>query len=343
MKICFATHEGVILSRGGPYTKIMEVREKLIQKGIEVDLFNMWHPKLNAYDLVHLISSGFSVYNLARNMRSSKVRFIVEPVFFSTHSASFLKIFSKLDKITRKVSRGIWFDYGFTRDICEWAVKVTPNTSEELNLISEAFSIPKEKFKIIHNGVSDRFLNADPSLFEKEFGIKNFILCVGHIGAARKNIPSLVKALSKINHPAVFIGKIIDSNESEKVLKEAGNNKNLKIIEAMDNNSPMLASAYAACNTFVLPSLYETPGITALEAGLAGTKIVITPYGGTKDYFNDMAVYVNPYSVDSIKEGIEKTLNKPKDDKLKEHIKQNFLWNKIADETINLYNEVLNK
>jgi len=343
MKICFATHEGVTLSKGGPYTKIKEVREKLLQKGLTVDLFNLWDTKLVEYDIVHLVGSNFAVYNLARNMRVNNIRFIVEPVFFSTHSASFLKFFNKLDKILRKVSRGIWFDYGFTRDICEWALKVTPNTSDELNIISKGLSIPKEKFKIIHNGVSDRFLNADPGLFEKEFGMKDFILCVGHIGPARKNVLALIKALSKINHPAVFIGKIIPSAESEQILKQSVDNKNLKIIDVMENNSPKLASAYAACNTFVLPSLYETPGIAALEAGLAGAKIVITPFGGTKDYFKDMAKYINPYSVDSIREGIEKTLNKQKDDKLKEHIKQNFLWDKIADETMNIYNEVLNR
>ncbi len=105
----------------------------------------------------------------------------------------------------------------------------------------------------------------------------------------------------------------------------------------------MLSSAYAACDTFVLPSLYETPGIAALEAGLAGAKVVITPYGGTKDYFKEMVEYVDPYSVDSIQKGIEKVLNKPKDDKLKEYIKRTFLWDKIAVESINVYQEVLNE
>ncbi len=46
MKICFATHDGVVLSKGGPYTKIIEIRKKLIEKGIEVDLFNQWDTKV---------------------------------------------------------------------------------------------------------------------------------------------------------------------------------------------------------------------------------------------------------------------------------------------------------
>jgi hypothetical protein len=56
-----------------------------------------------------------------------------------------------------------------------------------------------------------------------------------------------------------------------------------------------------------------------------------------------MAEYVNPYSEDSIKQGIERTFAKPKDDLLKEHISKNFLWDKIADDTINLYNKALFK
>jgi glycosyltransferase involved in cell wall biosynthesis len=341
MKICFATHDGVILSKGGPFTKITEVRKKLIQRGIEVDLFNMWDSKINEYDLVHLVCSNFAVYNIARNMKVNNIRFIVEPVFYSKHSIPFLKLFNGIDKVVKKYSRGIWLDYGFTRDICDWAVRITPNTSDESKIISKGLSIPEEKFHIIHNGVSDKFLNADPALFEKEYGIKNFILCVGHIGPARKNVLALVRALSQIDHPSVFIGKVVSSNESKKILAEAGNNKNMKIINALDNNSPMLASAYAACDTFVLPSLYETPGIAALEAGLAGAKVVITPFGGTKDYFKDIVEYIDPYSVDSIKDGIVKTLNKSKDDVLKEHIKQNFLWDKISGETVNLYSEIL--
>lgn len=102
----------------------------------------------------------------------------------------------------------------------------------------------------------------------------------------------------------------------------------------------MLASAYGSCDTFVLPSQFETPGIAALEAGLAGAKIVITPFGGTKEYFKDMVEYPDPYSVESIKNSIEKSLNKSKDDNLRNHIKNNFLWSKIAEKTSEVYGNV---
>ena len=77
-----------------------------------------------------------------------------------------------------------------------------------------------------------------------------------------------------------------------------------------------------------------------MEAGLAGANIVITPFGGTKEYFQDFADYANPYSVKSIKEKIEKSLNKDKNEKLKNHIKENFLWSKIAQQTAEIYKQI---
>ena len=102
----------------------------------------------------------------------------------------------------------------------------------------------------------------------------------------------------------------------------------------------MLASAYAACDVFVLPSLFETPGIAALEAGLAGAKLVITPFGGTKEYFGDHAAYCDPRSVSSIRETIRKTLALPRDTRLREHIRAKFLWEEVARQTASVYRAV---
>jgi glycosyltransferase involved in cell wall biosynthesis len=103
----------------------------------------------------------------------------------------------------------------------------------------------------------------------------------------------------------------------------------------------MLASAYAACTVFVLPSMFETPGIAALEAGLAGAKIVITPHGGTREYFGEMADYVDPTSIDSIRNGIRTALQRPKTANLKDHIMREFLWQSVAAKTAAIYRKTL--
>jgi glycosyltransferase involved in cell wall biosynthesis len=329
----------VPIAKGGPYVKIMEMKKYLQEKGHYVELFNMWQSvnKLDQFDIVHLVGSNLSIYGLARSLKHRNINFVVEPVFFSRHSPSFLRIVSSIDKSGRKLFPGFWLDYGFIRDICNWSELILPNTGEERDLISKGFKIADTKFKVIANGVSERFLNADPSLFFEKYGVKDFILYVGHIGPKRKNVLALVKALEKISYPAVIIGKMLDTGETREVKKLIDKKNNIMWIDELPNDSPLLASAYAACDTLVLPSQFETPGIAALEAGLAGAKVVITSLGGTKEYFKNMAIYVEPDSIDSIKRGIESSLSSGKSKKLREFIKSNFLWGIIAEKTVNVY------
>ena len=237
--------------------------------------------------------------------------------------------------------RGMWWDFAFTRDVCQWARAVLPNTSAEGDLIHEAFDVPREHIHVIPNGVSENFLHGDPELFRQKYGVDKFILNVGHVGPDRKNVLGLVKALETIDHPAVIIGRITPGGQADEIMRLAEKNKNLLIIDGIDHDSPLLASAYAACDVFAMPSKFETPGIAALEAALGGAKVVITPHGGTRDYFEDRAIYVDPYSVEDIRQGIEAALNRPADDDLKQHVVDNFLWRRVAELTLEAYRSVL--
>jgi len=343
LKICFATYPGVTITAGGPFVKINDLKLSLEKKGVSVNLFNIWNAnrEIKEYDLFHIFGGNFAVYDLCRHLKVNNVKYVVNPIIFSRHSFGKIKLMLKTDKMLKKIVNGVRMDYGYTREICEWSSMVLPNTTDEAELIKEGLSINNDKVKVLYNGVSERFLNGDAELFKKKYNIDNFILTVGHLGSSRKNGLNLVKALTQINHPSVILGKISDTDEGLRIKEEIKNSSNIIHIDGVPNDSELLSSAYAACNTFVLPSWYETPGRAALEAGLAGAKIVITPYGGTKDYFKDMAEYVNPYSVDSIIEGILRTLNKPKEKKLSDYLRENYLWDKIADDTINIYKKVL--
>lgn len=57
---------------------------------------------------------------------------------------------------------------------------------------------------------------------------------------------------------------------------------------------------YKRAKVFALPSIYEGVGIVALDAAVMGCDIVITRLGGPKEYYNNMAVEVDPYSIDEI-------------------------------------------
>jgi glycosyltransferase involved in cell wall biosynthesis len=344
VNVVLASYQAVSLLRGGPNTQIRGTARFLGEFGVAPLFFDQWKPLKRAEcDLVHLFGANIGTYHLAREIAALEIPLVVSPILFSSHSAAFVRNALSATRVAQRLGPGIWSDYAISADICRWAAMVLPNTRAEADLVARGLGVPREKLQVVPNGVDERFRKGDPRLFAEKHGLEGFVLNVGHIGPGRKNVRTLIKALGRIDRPAVLIGRIAGGPEGEACLREAEKHKNVLVLEGLDNESEMLASAYAACDVFVLPSLYETPGIAALEAGLAGAKIVITPYGGTREYFGDMAIYVEPDSVDSIREGILAALDRPSDGKLQEKIEREFLWREVARKTALVYEDVLSQ
>lgn len=341
MKIYFGTYQALSLLSGGPRTQILNLKVELEKLGTEVFLFDSWEQmsKENT-DFIHIFAANVGTYHLAREARNQGVRLVVSPIFFSRHGPTILSIRHFSENILGKIKKGIWSEHSFCAEICSWAELIMPNTKMEAVLLNRGLGIPLGKIVVVPNGVDARFANGDPNLFVEKYKVKDFILNVGHIGPPRKNVLNLIRALAVINRPAVIIGRISRDAYADQCLAEAKKNKNITIIPGLPNDAPMLASAYAACDVFALPSWYETPGIAALEAGLAGAKIVITRHGGTDEYFEDHAEYVEPLSVESIRRGIRRALRKKKDRALATHITCSFLWSTIAAKTLAAYNTI---
>ena len=342
MKVSVASYQAVSILHGGPNTQIRGTMKSMAKHGIEVTFFDPWKAfKKQDCDLFHLFAANIGTYHLAREIHSLGIPMVVSPIIYGNHSHSFVRRSLAFSEILGKLGRGLWSDYGITAEICSWAKKALPNTQAEADLLHKGLGVSKSKILVVPNGVDERFANGDRSLFKKKYGLDNFILNVGHIGHQRKNVLALINALGQIDHPAVIIGRIIKGEYGDACVREAGKYKHILLIDGLDNSSELLASAYAACDVFVLPSMFETPGIAALEAALAGAKIVITPYGGTREYFQNMATYVEPDSVKSIRDGITKALNEPRTSLLGDHIQREYLWTRIAEKTAQVYREVL--
>ncbi len=344
MKICLATYQAVTMLRGGPRTQILQSKLELEKLGIRVSLFNSWKEfHRNDFDLVHFFGANIGTYHLAREIHRVGVPIVISPIFFTRHSSEYVRRIVRWGDRLKRFSRGIWTDYGMMAEMCSWATIIAANTVDEARLFTEGMRVPEEKIRIVANGVELGFEKAMPSLFRKTYGAEKFILNVGHIGPERKNVFRLIQALETINHPAFIIGRIEDTPAGRRCVELAKKNPRITILDSIAHDSELLASAYAACDVFVLPSQFETPGIAALEAGLAGAKIVITPHGGTREYFGELAEYVDPYSAKSIREGIQIALIKQKDKRLREKIKKEYLWSNVAKQLLSVYQTVVSE
>jgi glycosyltransferase involved in cell wall biosynthesis len=341
MKIVFASYQPLSILHGGPRVQTLQTKLELEKLGVRVELFDSWkHFVKEEKTFFHIFAANIGTYHLTSILHDFKLPFVASSIFYTRQSPFTIRLTLRLNKMLKTFKTGIWTNYEFTRQVCDWSKAVLPNTTDEKKLVTQGLQIEPQKVTIVPNGVEARFKYGDPSLFKKKYGIDKFILNVGHIGPARKNVLQLIRAMQQIDHPSVIIGKVTDSPAAKECLAEAAKSKQITVIEGLDNDSDMLASAYAAADVFALPSLFETPGIAALEAGLAGAKIVITPIGGTKDYFGTMAEYVDPYSVDSIRNGITFALNSQKNSHLQQHIEKEFLWSRVAEKTLAVYKQV---
>lgn len=341
MNVCIASYQSAMLLKGGPKTQILQTKKGLESLGVNVTLFDSWEElRKEQVDLVHLFGANIGTYHLAREIHKLGIPLVVSPIFFSRHSVPFIRAAVTAQRIAGGVLRGTWTDYGLVADICSWSKAVLPNTNGEARLLRAGMGIPGERITVVPNGVEERFRRATPDLFRTTYGIENFVLNVGHVGPGRKNVLRLIHALEKVNAPSVIIGRIEDNDYGRRCVAAAKRNPRLLLLDAIPNDADLLASAYAACDVFVLPSLFETPGIAALEAALAGAKIVVTKVGGTEEYFGDFAEYVEPTSWELIHHGIITALNKPKDGGLRDHVAGRFLWERVAELTLAAYRSV---
>jgi glycosyltransferase involved in cell wall biosynthesis len=342
MKIHLAAYMSIMLNRGGPTYKIQQMYKSLKELDVDVCYFDMWDKdlKLTENDLVHIFNASVNTYGLAKNLTHYGAKYVINPIFFSNHPAWKIKLYQNLHNASKLILKRSYSDYDFTLESCWNAQKVLPNTIAEGEILVKGLGVDKAKIQVIHNGVEKRFTEGDSKLFKDKYGLEDFVLYVGHLGSYRKNGVNIIKALQKLDHQAVIIADVLKNKEGNWCRQQITESKNITLIEWIAHDDPLLASAYAAANTFILPTMYETPGRAALEAGLANCKIIITPYGGTKEYFRDYVEYVEPRSINAILRSIENTLNQQVSPDLQTHIISNFTWGKIAQKTLDIYQKI---
>lgn len=107
-----------------------------------------------------------------------------------------------------------------------------------------------------------------------------------------------------------------------------------------------LSVLYAQAQLFAYPSLYEGFGLPILEAFQHGTPVITSDISAMIEVAGNAAELVDPTSVEQITEAIKKILNENKTEqqhRLQRMIirKQMFNWNKVARQTLAVYQKAV--
>lgn len=213
--------------------------------------------------------------------------------------------------------------------------------------IRVVYLAPGEEFRKMENGKGKMELRKKYRLPPK------FFLYVGD-ATWNKNLPRLIEAVKRLNVPLVMVGKALVERNFDR-----GNpwNQDLVSVQKLCEGDKQiirlgfvpqddLVMIYNLATVFVIPSIYEGFGLPVLEAMACGTPVVCSNTSSLPEVAGEAAIFVDPYSVESIARGISQVY----DIDINQYIKlgekslaqaKKFSWKKTAQETVAVYKKVL--
>jgi glycosyltransferase involved in cell wall biosynthesis len=339
LRILFASYPTVSFlgEAGGLRKHIVMTAQALDNRGHNVTLFNPWDPNsMDVVDVANLFAAQPSVFEIALKLKAKNIPITFMPMADYKFSWLFLRFLA----FSSRLIPYFISPWGVAKKLCGLADFITARSDWEANLIAKAFDCSMSKIRVVPIGVEDKFASASPELFFGQYEFSDFVLAVGNVADKRKNFLRLIESVGPMNIPLVIIGKLDGSSDYVSRCRAAVDKfSNVHLLGFVE--SDVLISAYAASAAFILPSIVEGVGIAALEAALAGTRVIVTEVGGPPYYFGPLADYVNPKSKKSIQSGIRRALERPKSLALREHIVENFLWDRVVSDLESVYAEVL--
>jgi len=224
-------------------------------------------------------------------------------------------------------------------------IAVSKNTKKDL---VKFYQINPQKIAVVYNGYDTKRFNSQLSssqirkIKEKYKIGSDYIVYLGTL-QPRKNIETLIKAFPQVNNRFNRLKLVIAGKKGWLYKSIFAQVEKLKLEKGViftdfvpDEEIPFLL---AGAKLFVLPSLYEGFGITALETMACGVPVLVSRVSSLPEVVGHAGRYIeNPQNYSEISQKIIQILENPKLQKelSEKGIKQaqKFSWKKCAEKTL---------
>ncbi|MFO0827674.1 MAG: glycosyltransferase [Phycisphaerales bacterium] len=306
--------------------------EALERLGHEVIRLNPWvAPPLESLDILHFFFGGPLLYRLEAHRYLFRAALVFAPMIDSMEPNWRYRIAATLGALHPRFLTVA----GIIRNNARGSELVIARSTHERDRMIHGVGVDPSKIEIVLNGM-DPPPQTGPELARAKLDLPDrFLFHVSSYTQPRKNVARLAEAVGPLGYPLVIAGAAVEGRELEALRALAKRFPQIRLLGHLEQD--VLLSAYAACDTFCLPSLNEGTGLVGLEAAALGAKIVVTRNGGPPDYYGDMAEYVDPLDVAGIARAVQRAWEKPKDDRLRQHVLTNLTWDKSAARLLECY------
>jgi glycosyltransferase involved in cell wall biosynthesis len=357
MKVAFIARATLYTDSGGDTVQVVNTAGYLRKLGLEVDICLASETiNYNSYDLLHFFNIIRPADILHHIIKSGKP-YVVSTIFvdyseydqqhrkgftgllfrfFSSDAIEYLKTVARFMASHQKIVSPEYLWVGHRQSIKKIIKKaglLLPNSVNEYNRLVKQYAI-EHPFRNIPNAISPELFVGHPQPVKDTL----MVLQVARI-EGRKNQLNLIKALNNTRFKLVIIGHPAANqpeyyNECKKLAAP-----NISFIPAMPQQE--LLKYYQQAKVHVLPSWFETTGLSSLEAAVMHCNIVVSDKGDVREYFGDLAFYCDPGSPESILAAVEKAAAAPYDESLRNKILSEYTWEQTAAKTLEAYREVL--
>jgi glycosyltransferase involved in cell wall biosynthesis len=250
-------------------------------------------------------SSAFNPMQLWKNIRAAKK--CRADVFHITGDIHYivLGLPSRHTLLTIHDCVFLYSATGVKRRLLKWLLLDLPvRRSRLITTISEATkkdilrhsSCPPEKIVVVPDPISDTIYRS-PAVFRDRQPV---LLFVGV--TPNKNLLRVAEALEGIDCRLEVIGKL--SAEQETALSA----RSVLFTQRSGLSDAEMADAYANADIVLFPSTFEGFGLPIVEGQKAGRPVITSDLEPMTDTAGGAACLVDPYSVISIREGVQKVI-----------------------------------
>lgn len=310
-----------------------------LDEDVEVSVDNiLWNsPDPNEFDIIHMVNSNGANgphQALAHHAREKGVPVVATPTFWPPDEIA--------QEGGEEQEKMIDLHMQTLMPWLQESTHLTPNSDSEAQHLKDF--LDTFDYTVIENAVD---LNEIEQTENNEKGPPekwgDYVLCVGRI-EQRKNQWRLLYAMQglwqeDIDAHLVMLGKA-NKKYFQKISSEVKRHKDKITLDPQIKNPATVLNAIKHARVLAMPSMLETPGLVALEAGALGTPLAITDRGSTQEYFSTYAHYCDPTRVDSIAQAIKDAWEEG-ENSCSDYIKENYNYENTGKKLLSLYNHLL--
>ena len=362
MKVLFISRATLFIVKGGDTVQVENTAEalRLLGIGVDIALCNNKQIDYSGYDLIHffnIIRPADIIYHVDR----SKLPFVISPIYveyreqakYSIQSTQnrlisilgkngqeYVKCIARSIKNKEKIISKKYLYLGHKRSInyilkkCE---HLLPNSDNEYRRIKADFP-HAGNYTTVPNAVNSNIFKINEEQINAKVPLS--VLCVARF-EPQKNQLNAIKALSDTDYKVTFVGNIAPNHHSYYQLCKENAGSNISFTPFM--NQENVAMLYREHKVHILPSWFETTGLSSLEAAACGCNVVVSRKGDTEDYFYNNAFYCDPGNNESIKAAVDKAMVADVNIAFMRQIKEQYNWNITAKRTLEVYQKVIKR